>query len=127
MQEHCHLEDSVEQHLVSLVFHNTTWKVIKDVFKHARLQSITYYYTLVLKQDMDTKATQGLHLTKEQYLQGKVDWLVKDPVAFNMMCRWWVSLEFWAISDRNRENRRRKQGLHRYIADGYVRKTQRMI
>jgi hypothetical protein len=32
---------------------------------------------------MDTKATQGLYLTKEQYLQGKVDWLVKDMVSFD--------------------------------------------
>jgi hypothetical protein len=47
--------------------------VIKDGFKHAHLQSITYYYTQVLKLDMDSKAAQGLHLTKEQYIQGKVN------------------------------------------------------
>jgi hypothetical protein len=28
---------------------------------------------------MSNRAAQDLHLTKEEYLQGKVDWLVKDP------------------------------------------------
>jgi hypothetical protein len=76
---------------------------------------------------MDTKATQGLHLTKEEYLQGKVDWLVMDPAAFDWMCGWRASPEFQAISDQNRANRRSKQGLHRYSADGHVKKTQRMV
>jgi hypothetical protein len=54
----------------------------------------------MLKQGMDTKAAQGLQLTKEEYLQGKVDWLVKDPAAIAWMCGWWVSLVFRAISNR---------------------------
>jgi SpoVK/Ycf46/Vps4 family AAA+-type ATPase len=105
-----------------LVFHNAARKVIKNGFKHAHLESITYYYTQVLKQGMDTKDAHGLHLTKE-YLQGKVDRLLKDPLAFEWMCGWWVSPEFQAISDQNRVNRRSKQGLHRYGADGHVKKT----
>jgi hypothetical protein len=76
---------------------------------------------------MDTKVPQGWHLTKEQYLQGKVDWLVKDLMTFDWMCGWWTSPMFWAISDQNRANRRGQPGLHYYSADEHVRKTQRMV
>jgi hypothetical protein len=62
------LEDDIDQDTTSLAFHNTSRKVINDAFKHTRLQSITYYYTQVLKKGMDTKVVQGLHLTEEEYL-----------------------------------------------------------
>jgi hypothetical protein len=39
-----------------------------------------------------------IYLTKEQQLQGKVDWLVKDPEPWDAMCKWWTSEEFKAIS-----------------------------
>jgi hypothetical protein len=29
-----------------------------------------------------------IYLTKEQWLQGKVDWLVRDPEAWDEMCVW---------------------------------------
>jgi hypothetical protein len=45
------------------------------------LQAITYYHTQVVKQKMKTKDAQNLHMTKEEYLEGSVDWLVKDPKA----------------------------------------------
>jgi hypothetical protein len=83
-----------------LVFHNAARKVIKDTLKNAHLQSITYYYTPVLKQGIDTKDAQGLHLTKEQYLHGKVNWLLKDLAACDWMCGWWASPKFWTISDQ---------------------------
>ena len=76
---------------------------------------------------MTIKQAQDFHLTKEEYLQGKVDWLVKDPEAWNWLCGWWASPEFRAVSDRNRRNRKSRPGLHRYSADGHVRKTQRMV
>jgi hypothetical protein len=45
-----------------------------------------------------------IYLTKEQQLQGKVDWLVKDPGTWDAMCEWWMSEEFKAISLWNRQN-----------------------
>jgi hypothetical protein len=45
-----------------------------------------------------------IYLTKEQQLQGKVDWLVKDPGTWDTMCEWWMSEEFKAISLWNRQN-----------------------
>jgi hypothetical protein len=73
------LSDGVTDAEVSPVFNNAARRVIKDVFKHAQCQT-TYYHTQVLKQQMKTKDVQNLHMTKE-YLQGSVDWLVKDLKA----------------------------------------------
>jgi hypothetical protein len=39
-----------------------------------------------------------IYLTKEQQLQGKVDWLVKDLKAWDAMCELWTSEEFKTIS-----------------------------
>jgi hypothetical protein len=45
-----------------------------------------------------------IYLTKEQQLQGNVDWLIKDPEAWGAMCEWWMSTEFKTISEQNRQN-----------------------
>jgi hypothetical protein len=50
------------------VLNNVARRIIKDAFKHARCQSITYYHTQVLKQEMKNKDAQNLHMTKEEYL-----------------------------------------------------------
>jgi hypothetical protein len=42
-----------------------------------------------------------IYLTNQQQLQGKADWLVKDPEAWDAMCEWWTSAEFRAISEQN--------------------------
>jgi hypothetical protein len=41
---------------------------------------------------------------------------------WDWICGWWASPEFKGVSDRNRQNRKSKPGLHRYGADGHVRK-----
>jgi hypothetical protein len=50
-----------------MVFHNSAQKVIKDAIKHARFQSIAYYYRCVLKQPMNARQAKAanLHLEKE--------------------------------------------------------------
>jgi hypothetical protein len=58
-------------------------KVIKDAVKHACLVSISIFYTHVLKQEMKPMLAHGIYLTKEQHIQGPVDWLVKDPEAWD--------------------------------------------
>jgi hypothetical protein len=45
-----------------------------------------------------------IYLTKEQQLQWKVDWLVKDPEAWDAMCEWGAPVEFRAIFERNWQN-----------------------
>jgi hypothetical protein len=52
-----------------------------------------------LRQAMNTKIAKDFHLMKEQYLLGKVDWLVKDVEAWDSLCEWWASPEFRAKSD----------------------------
>jgi hypothetical protein len=47
MEEHYHLADAIDEDEANLVFHNATWKVIKDAFKHAHCISIASYYTQV--------------------------------------------------------------------------------
>jgi hypothetical protein len=81
------------------------------------------YYSQVLKQLIKPNQVHDIHLTKEQQLQGKVDWLIKDPDAWDVMCEWWASVEFKAISEWNRQNRQIKPSVHHYGADGHVRKT----
>jgi hypothetical protein len=39
------------------------------------------YYSQVLKWPIKPYQAHGIYLTKEQQLQGKVGWLVKDPKA----------------------------------------------
>jgi hypothetical protein len=81
----------------------------------------------VTKQPIKPNQTQHIYLTKEQHLQGKVVWLVKDLEAWDTMCEWWSSSEFKAISEQNWLNRQRKALVHHYGADGHVCKTQRRV
>jgi hypothetical protein len=59
------------------------------------------YYSQLLKRPIKAHQAHDIYLTKEQQLQGKVDWLVKDPEACDAMCEWWTFKEFKAISVRN--------------------------
>jgi hypothetical protein len=54
-----------------------------------------------MKQPIKPHQAQNINLTKEQQLQGKVDWIVKDLDAWDVMCEWWTSTEFRAISEQN--------------------------
>jgi hypothetical protein len=74
------------------------------------------------------KPTQvhGIYLTKEQHLQG-VDWLVKDPEAWDWLYGYWASNEFRVVSEQNRLNRQSRPLVHRYGADGHVCKMLRMV
>jgi hypothetical protein len=98
------LPDGVSEDDTLVVFNNSAQKVIKDAIKRARYQSFTYYYMHELRQPMNTKIAKDFHLTKEQYLLGKVDWLVKDIEAWDSLCEWWASHDFRARSDRARVN-----------------------
>jgi hypothetical protein len=68
-----------------------------------------------------------IYLTKEQQLQGKVEWLIKDPKAWDAMCEWWPSVEFKALSEQNRHNRQSKASVHHYGTYGHVRKTHWLV
>jgi hypothetical protein len=60
------------------------------------------YYTQVLKEKMKPMQVQNIYLTKDQHLVGMVDWLVKDPYAWDWLCGWWPSKETKAILEWNR-------------------------
>jgi hypothetical protein len=72
------------------------------------------------------KATQvkGIYLIKDQHLQETIDWLVKDPEAWDWLYGWWAFDEFRAMSEWNRLS---KESVHRYGIDRHVRKMQRMV
>jgi hypothetical protein len=121
------LVEGVSEDVANIVFNKAMHKVIKDAIKHARLVSISAFYTSVLKQEMKPTLAHGIYLTKEQHIQGSVDCLVKDPEAWDWMCGWWASAEFRVISEWYRQNRLSKALVHHYGADSHVRKTQRMV
>jgi hypothetical protein len=81
----------------------------------------------VLKQPIKSNQAHNIYLTKEQNLQGKVNWLIKDSEAWDAMCEWWMSTEFKAISEKNQYNRQSKALVHHYGADSHICKTQRMV
>jgi hypothetical protein len=85
-----------------LVFHNSARKVVKDTIKHARFQCIAYYHRNVLKQPMNARQVKALnlYLQKKKYVQGIVDWLVKDAKAWDSLCEHWASPAFITKSKR---------------------------
>jgi hypothetical protein len=102
--------------------------VVKDTIKHVRFQSITYYNRNVLKQPMNARQVKALNLyLQKEYIQGTVDWLVKDTEAWDSLCEHWASPAFIAKSERARQNRLSKRSVHHYGVDGHVRKVQRMV
>jgi hypothetical protein len=87
-----------------VVFHNSAQKVVKHAFKDIRFQSIAYYHMNVLKQPMNSRQVKAsnLYLKKDEYLQGDVDWLIKDAEACDSLCEYWASPKFVAKSERAR-------------------------
>jgi endonuclease III-like uncharacterized protein len=79
------LSEGVFEQVASVVFHNSAWKVVKYAIKHARFHSIAYYHRNVLKHPMNARQVKALnlYLQKEEYVQGTVDWLVKDAAAWD--------------------------------------------
>jgi hypothetical protein len=82
------LPEGVSEQVASVVFHNSARKVVKDAIKHGRFQSIAYYHRNVLKRAMNARQVKdlNLYLQKEEYVQGTVDWLVKDAKAWDSLC-----------------------------------------
>jgi hypothetical protein len=102
-------------------------KVIKNAFKHTCCIFVATYYTQMLKQQMKSTQEKGIYVTKDQHLQGTVDWLVKDPEACDWLCGWRASKDFRAVSERNQHNRQSKESVHCCGANRHVCKTQRMV
>jgi hypothetical protein len=118
------LPEGVSEQLASMVSHNSAQKVVK----HARFQSVAYYHRNVLKQPMNARQAKALNLyLQKEYVQGTVDWLVKDVKAWDSLCEHWASPMFVARSEGARQNRLSKRSVHHYGADGHVWKVQRMV
>jgi hypothetical protein len=56
----------------------------------------------MLKQPMNARQAKALnlYLQKDEYVQGTVDWLVKDAEAWDSFYARWVSPAFVAKSER---------------------------
>jgi hypothetical protein len=56
----------------------------------------------MLKQPMNARQAKALnlYLQKDEYVQGTVDWLVKDAEALDSFYARWVSPAFVAKSER---------------------------
>jgi hypothetical protein len=67
-----------------------------------------------MKQAIKPHQAQNIYVIKEQQLQGKVDWIVKDLEAWDTMCEWWLSMEFRAILEQNQLNQCNKLSVHHY-------------
>jgi hypothetical protein len=61
-----------------------------------------------------------LYLQKEEYVQGTIDWLVKDAEAWDSLCEHWASPAFVAKFERGRQNGLSKRSVHHYGADGNI-------
>jgi hypothetical protein len=123
------LPKGVSELVASVIFHNSAQKVVKDAIKHARFQSIAYYHRNMLNHPMNTRQAKALNLflQKEEYVQGTVDWLVKDAEACDSLCEHWTSPAFIAKSERARQNWLSKRSVHHYGAYGHVQKVQKMV
>jgi hypothetical protein len=96
--------EGVSEEMTNIIFNKVACKVIKDVIKHTGMVSTTFYYSQVLKLPIKHSQADDIYLTKEQQLLGKVDWLIKDLDAYDVMCEWWTFEEFRALSERNQHN-----------------------
>lgn len=121
------MDETANEEHAKRVFHNAARKVINGSMSDARVKAVTVYFKKVKGQRMTNKQACEIHLTAEEYKQSEVDWLTAHPEAWVKLCEYWASDEYKVISDRNRLNRKSKPGLHRFGADGFIGKSQRMI
>jgi hypothetical protein len=106
---------------------NAARKIINGSMSDARVKAVTVYFKKVKGQRMTNKQACEIHLTAEEYKQSEVDWLTARPEAWVMLCEYWALDEYKVILDRNRLNRKSKPDLHRFGADGFIGKSQRMV
>jgi hypothetical protein len=55
-----------------------------------------------------------------------VPWMATRSESYRALCMWWASLEFCAISERNKGNRG-TESFHNYNDDGHVHLAKRII
>jgi hypothetical protein len=127
LQEQFRLDEPANEEHAKRVFHNAARKVINGSMSDARVKAVTVYFKKVKGQRMTNKQACEIHLTAEEYKLSEVDWLTAHPEAWVKLCEYWASDEYKVISDRNRLNQKSKPGLHRFGADGFIGKSQRMV
>ncbi|WVZ89565.1 hypothetical protein U9M48_035949 [Paspalum notatum var. saurae] len=98
------------------VFNKAATKVVRDSFSNARIQAIVNFHKRV--KNLNVKKTPDLkkmHLEAEEYVQGEIDWIMKDPEAWRWICNHWAGSDFQGASDRNRGNRTSKPGMQSFV------------
>ncbi|WVZ63409.1 hypothetical protein U9M48_013043 [Paspalum notatum var. saurae] len=119
--------DYEKEKMAKRVFNKAATKVVRDSFSNARIQAIMNFHKRV--KNLNVKKTPDLkkmHLEAEEYVQGEIDWIMKDPEAWRWICNHWAGSDFQGASYRNRGNRTSKPGMQRFGADGFISKEQRM-
>ncbi|WVZ53063.1 hypothetical protein U9M48_004052, partial [Paspalum notatum var. saurae] len=120
--------DYEKEKMAKRVFNKAATKVVRDSFSNARIQAIVNFHKRV--KNLNVKKTPDLkkmHLEAEEYVQGEIDWIMKDPEAWRWICNHWAGSDFQGASDRNRGNRTSKPGMQRFRTDGFIGKEQRMV
>jgi hypothetical protein len=131
MQERYRLDgegDYEREKMAKRVFNKAATKVVRDSFSNARIQAIVNFHKRV--KNINVKKTADLkkmHLQAQEYIQGEIDWIMKDPEAWRWICHHWAGTDFQGTSDRNRSNRTSRLGMQRFGADGFIGKEQRMV
>jgi hypothetical protein len=130
MQDRFRLEDEEDRAALRAAkahFSRAAEKVIADAFYNARISAVNYYYKKVKGENMRKQlGANRIYLLEEEYLQSKVDWIVKDIDAWRWLAKRWSSPEWIANSEKKRINRGGTPG-HRYGADGHIGVARRMV
>jgi len=121
------LADGESEVYAKKVFGVVAKKVIRNSFTNARIKAVASYHKLVKGINMSNREAKDIYLTEEEYVQGDVDWIQKDMNAWRWMCAYWASDEFLALSRRNKANRKKNPGLHKYGPKGQIRLAKQMV
>jgi hypothetical protein len=119
-------EYNIDDPYVREVFNNSAHRTVKGMMYKAWLKAVTVYYKHQGNY-CDIDMVKKIHLTAEQYKQSEVDWLSQHEDAWAWMCEYWASEDFLAMSNRNRENRLSKPGIHFFGVDGHTGKAARIV
>jgi hypothetical protein len=117
---------NIDDPYVREVFSNSAHRTVKGMMYKAWLKAVTVYYK-PQGNYCDIDMVKKIDLTAEQYKQSEVDWLSQHEDAWAWKCEYWASEDVLAVSNRNRENRLSKPGVHFFGADGHTGKATRMV
>ena len=105
------VEDTPEQREeADCVLQNLARKQLRQMMYQARKDAVKKYYNEICDKPLDKPVTdsQACHriLEKTQYVQARLDWC-KDAEAWESLCEYWCSDEFFHIRGLGRLSRKK--------------------